>query len=111
MTQDKDDPADELARRIAEADRIASEGIGRYRQGDRLHATVREGDDVAVAMEKALAEHVARHPEDAGRTVKDFKWIVHELVSPLRNPIHNSRRALENAAKMKIFFGHNGLAD
>ena len=26
-------------------------------------------------MEKALAEHVACHPEDAGRTVEDFNWI------------------------------------
>ena len=38
------------------------------------------GDDEAEAMAKALAEHVARHPEDAGRTVEDFKWIVHEIV-------------------------------
>jgi len=60
MTQHKD-PADELADRIAEADRIASEGISLYRQGDRLHATIRDGDDVAEAMEKALAEHIAAH--------------------------------------------------
>jgi|SRR5262245_20919623 len=112
MTQHKDEDRREIEERIAEADRMATEGIGRpYRQGERLKVTIHEGDDVAKAMEKALAEHVARHPEDAGRTVKDFKWIVHELVSFLRNPIHNSRRALENAAKMKIFFGHNGLAD
>ena len=38
-------------------------------------------------MEKALAEHVARHPEDGGRTVEDFNWIIHEFVSPLRNPV------------------------
>jgi len=31
--------------------------------------------DEAAAMEKALAEHVARHPEDVGRTVEDFNWI------------------------------------
>ncbi|HJZ32687.1 MAG TPA: hypothetical protein VKF35_16335 [Hyphomicrobiaceae bacterium] len=31
-------------------------------------------------QEKALAEHVARHPEDAGRTVKDFGWIVQTIV-------------------------------
>ena len=31
-------------------------------------------------MEKALAEHVACHPEDAGRTVRDFRWIVWEIV-------------------------------
>jgi hypothetical protein len=34
-------------------------------------------------MEKALAEHVASHPEDAGRTVKDFRWIVWEIVHRL----------------------------
>src|SRR5215472_16471398 len=85
MTQRKD--RREIEAQIAEADRIASEGIGRYRQGDRLKVTIHEGDDVAKAMEKALAEHVACHPEDAGRTVRDFKWIVHEIASPSRNPI------------------------
>ena len=40
-----------------------------------LRAIVDDTDDEAVVkekQEKALAEHVARHPEDAGRTVKDF---------------------------------------
>src|SRR5262245_56057683 len=40
-------------------------------------------DDEAVVKEKkekALAEHVARHPEDAGRTVKDFRWILVEFI-------------------------------
>jgi len=42
----------------------------------------------AAAMEKALAEHVACHPEDAGRTVKDFGWIAHEIVQwPRPNPM------------------------
>jgi hypothetical protein len=36
----------------------------------------------AKAKEKALAEHVARHPEDIGRTVKDFNWIVRTIVRP-----------------------------
>jgi len=36
--------------------------------------------DEAEAKEKALAEHVARHPEDVGRTVEDFNWIVDEIV-------------------------------
>ena len=31
-------------------------------------------------QEKTLAEHVASHPEDAGRTVQDFRWILHEIV-------------------------------
>jgi hypothetical protein len=37
-------------------------------------------DDVKEKKEKALAEHVADHPEDAGRTVEDFKWIMHQIV-------------------------------
>src|SRR5215831_7956278 len=46
------------------------------------------GDDEAAAMEKALAEHVACHPEDAGRTVKDFRWIIQEIVQwPRPNPM------------------------
>jgi hypothetical protein len=58
-----------------------------------LHAIVHEGDDAAEtearekeAQEKALAEHIAAHPEDAGRTVKDFKWIVHVIVAWPRKP-------------------------
>jgi hypothetical protein len=35
---------------------------------------------VKEKQEKALAEHVADHPEDAGRTVEDFKWIMHRIV-------------------------------
>jgi hypothetical protein len=55
-----------------------------------LQIITHEGDAEAVVkekQEKALAEHVARHPEDAGRTVEDFKWIVHEFVQwpPGRN--------------------------
>jgi hypothetical protein len=44
-----------------------------------LRAIIHEGDAEAVVeekQEKALAEHVARHPEDVGRTVEDFKWIM-----------------------------------
>lgn len=88
MAQHKGGHRDELADRIAEADRIASEGIGRPQRGDRLHATIHEGDDKAEAMEKALAEHIAAHPEDVGRTVKDFRWIIHEVTSPLLTPRH-----------------------
>jgi hypothetical protein len=35
---------------------------------------------VKEKKEKALAEHVAGHPEDVGRTVEDFRWIVHTIV-------------------------------
>ena len=55
--------------------------------GRLLHAIVHEGDNEAEtearqkeAQEKALAEHVARHPEDVGRTVEDFNWILNEIV-------------------------------
>jgi len=40
-------------------------------------------DDEATVKkkkEKALVEHVARHPEDVGRKVEDFNWIMHEIV-------------------------------
>jgi hypothetical protein len=53
-----------------------------------LRIIIHEGDDEAAAKEKALAEHVACHPEDAGRTVKDFNWIAHEIVQwPRPNPM------------------------
>src|SRR5262245_52313363 len=48
-----------------------------------LQAIVDDTDDDAVVkekQEKALAEHVARHPEDVGLTVADFDWIVVEIV-------------------------------
>jgi len=48
-----------------------------------LQATADDTDDEAVVkekMEKALAEHVARHPEDVGRTVEDFDWILQVIV-------------------------------
>jgi hypothetical protein len=52
-----------------------------------LHVFVHEGvddDEAAVKekQEKALAEHVARHPEDIGRTVAAFRWIMHVFVKP-----------------------------
>src|SRR5437899_3238367 len=50
----------------------------------RLQVTTDEGDAEAVVkekQEKALAEHVACHPEDAGRTVKDFEWTVWRIVT------------------------------
>ena len=37
-------------------------------------------DDLVGAQEKAVAEHIAAHPEDAGRTVKDFRWVVWKIV-------------------------------
>jgi hypothetical protein len=45
----------------------------------RLRVVIHEGDDVAAAQEKALAEHIAAHPEHAGSTVKDFFWFVFEI--------------------------------
>jgi hypothetical protein len=37
-------------------------------------------DDLAAAQAEALAEHIAAHPEDAGRTVADFRWFIRTLV-------------------------------
>jgi hypothetical protein len=48
-----------------------------------LSAIIDDIDDEATVKkkkEKALAEHVALHPEDVGRAVKDFNWILHEIV-------------------------------
>ena len=48
-----------------------------------LRAIIHEGDAEAVvkeAQEKALAEHIAAHPEDAGLTIRDFKWLMHVIV-------------------------------
>ena len=50
-----------------------------------LRVIIDDGDDeVAEAKkrEKALVEHVARHPEDVGRTVEDFNWILWVIVRP-----------------------------
>jgi hypothetical protein len=35
---------------------------------------------VEEKQEKALAEHVTRHPEDVGRTVEEFNWIMRVIV-------------------------------
>src|SRR5258708_9442875 len=45
-----------------------------------LQVIIHEGDDEAAAKEKALAEHIAAHPEDAGRRAKDFNWVAWEIV-------------------------------
>jgi hypothetical protein len=34
------------------------------------------------AKAKALAEHIAAHPEDAGLAVRDFNWILRTIVRP-----------------------------
>jgi hypothetical protein len=45
-----------------------------------LRVIIHDGDDQAEAKEKALAQHIAAHPEDAGRTVEDFNWILRMIV-------------------------------
>src|SRR5262249_62328605 len=37
----------------------------------------------------------AAHPEDAGRTVKDFRWVVHEIVLEPQEPIEDELTAKE----------------
>jgi hypothetical protein len=54
-----------------------------------LQVIANDTDDEAVKKEKkekALAEHVACHPEDAGRTVEDFDWIRVRFVKWPREP-------------------------
>ena len=56
-------------------------------------------NDLVGAQKRVLAEHIAAHPEDAGRTVKDFNWIVMEIVTPPPgwggdvNPWYEQRKA------------------
>ena len=49
-----------------------------------LQVIIDEGDDEAEAKAKALAEHIAGHPEDVGRTVEDFNWVLQVIVRPVR---------------------------
>jgi hypothetical protein len=62
-----------------------AEMAARYRQNvaGKTVDDLNWSDDLVGAQEKAVAEHIAAHPEDAGRTVKDFKWIVRVIMPPL----------------------------
>jgi len=54
-----------------------------------LAVIVDDTDDEALVKEKkekALAEHVARHPEDVGRKVEDFNWIMQIIVRSWQGP-------------------------
>ena len=57
-----------------------SSGVSRPREW--LQVIIDDGDDEAEPKEKALAEHVARHPEDVGRMVEDFNWVLSVIVRP-----------------------------
>jgi hypothetical protein len=64
---------------------------GRFLSSQSFPASVivDDTDDEAVVkekQEKALAEHVARHPEDVGRKVEDFNWILSEIVRSWQGP-------------------------
>ena len=54
-----------------------------------LQVIIDDIDDEATVKkkkEKALAEHVARHPEDVGRKVEDFNWIMQIIVRSWQGP-------------------------
>jgi hypothetical protein len=53
-------------------------------------------DDLAAAQAEALAEHIAAHPEDAGRTVADFRWIVREIVLQPQEIIEQPQELIED---------------
>src|SRR5260221_9919875 len=53
-------------------------------------------DDLAAAQAKAIAEHIAAHPEDAGRTVADFRWIVREIVLQPQEIIEQPQELIED---------------
>jgi hypothetical protein len=54
----------------------------RVGQKDREHLVivVNEGEDQRPAMERALAEWAAKHPEAKKRDVGDFSWLVWTVV-------------------------------
>jgi hypothetical protein len=64
-----------LLKRIDELDAK----ISRKRR-TRLRAIIDR--DEAEAMAKALAEHIAAHPEEAGLTSDDSDWIVRAIIDP-----------------------------
>jgi hypothetical protein len=63
-----------LAKRIDELDAK----INRKRR-IVLRAIVDDGNETE-AMAKALAEHIASNPGDAGLTVDDFDWILRTII-------------------------------
>jgi hypothetical protein len=62
---------------------------------DRTVEDINWSDDLAAAQAEAVAEHIAAHPEDAGRTVEDFRWIVREIVLEPQEPIEDDLTAKE----------------
>jgi hypothetical protein len=60
---------------------------------DRTVEDINWSDDLAAAQAEAVAEHIAAHPEDAGRTVKDFRWVVLEIVLEPQEPIEDELTA------------------
>jgi hypothetical protein len=65
-----------LAKRVEELDAK----INRKRR-IVLRAIVDDGNE-AEAMAKALAEHIAWNPGDAGLTVNDLDWILRTIIDP-----------------------------
>ena len=62
-----------------------------------------EGEDLEAAKEKALAEHIAAHPEDAGFTVASItaalqaagrRWLVWEVVHSRQLPFKDDEDAV-----------------
>jgi hypothetical protein len=71
-----------LAKRAEELERLVCPPKQRKRVV--LRAIV-NGGAKAAAMEKALAAHIAAHPEDAGGAVEDFNWILRIIIDPRPN--------------------------
>src|SRR5262245_18870512 len=70
-------------------EKALAEVAARYRDqfADRTVEDINWSDDLAAAQAEAVAMHIAAHPEDAGRTVEDFRWIVREIVLEPQEPI------------------------
>jgi hypothetical protein len=78
-----------LAKRADELERLVCPPKQRKRVVVRA---IVDGDE--EAMDKALAEHIAAHPEDAGRTVEDFNWILRTIIGDPPQSLDRNRSAL-----------------
>jgi hypothetical protein len=69
-----------LAKRADELERLVCPPKHR-----RVLRAIVDGGAKVETMEKALAEHKAAYPEDVGRTVEDFNWILRTIIDPRPN--------------------------
>jgi hypothetical protein len=71
--------------------RIASIVAALRPQRKLLRVIIDDGEEAEAKQEAALAEHVARYPEDAGREVAGFDWITRVVLPDPRRAERDCR--------------------